>query len=115
MKSAEWKKIVHIEIVGERRENVRVGNTREAARCLIDKWPNKTGRAYKPAVLACSRALKGYLSDEIARIFLVEAAREANFTFSVRDREDAGSSLEAEIAKITQQLIAQEQIRSTLN
>lgn len=110
MKTAEWNKIVHIEIPGERRDHVRISNTREAARCLLEKWPSKDGRSYKHAVLGCSRALKGYISDDMARLFLIEAAKAAKFSYAV-EPNTRFDMLEAEIGAVTRQLIAAEQMR----
>jgi hypothetical protein len=108
MKAAEWSKVVWLEIGDENPVRLRISNSRQAAECLLERWPRKNNRAYKHAVMGCSRALKGLISDEIARIFLVEAAKQANYTFTVTKNENSMSALEAEIAEITQQLLADE-------
>ena len=108
MKAAEWSKVVWLEIGGERPARLRISNSRQAAECLLERWPNKNNKAYKHAVMGCSRALKGLISDEIARIFLTEAAKAAGYHFTMTKNENAISKLEAEIAEITAQLLSAE-------
>ncbi|MCB1444998.1 MAG: DUF982 domain-containing protein [Rhizobiaceae bacterium] len=108
MKAAEWSKVVWLEIGDGNPTRIRVSNSRQAAECLLERWSRKNNRAYKHAVMGCSRALKGLISDEIARIFLVEAAKQANYSFTVTKNENSVSKLEAEIAAITDQLLAAE-------
>ena len=110
MRTAEWTKVVYIEIVGNTREYVRISNTREAARCLLEKWPAKDSRSYKHAVVGCSRALKGYISDDMARLFLVEAAKAAKFPYAVNPRVTNFEKFEMEIGDVARQLIAAEQV-----
>lgn len=108
MKAAEWTKIVWLELGDENPVRLRISNSRQAAECLLERWPRKNNKAYKLAVMGCSRALKGLISDEIARIFLMEAAKQANYSFTVTKNENSISKLEAEIAEITAQLLAAE-------
>ena len=108
MKAAEWSKVVWLEIGDDKPVRVRVSNSRQAAECLLERWPRKNNKAYKHAVMGCSRALKGLISDEIARIFLVEAAKQANYAFTVTRNENSVSKLEAEIAEITAELLGAE-------
>jgi hypothetical protein len=108
MKAVEWSKVVWLEIGDEKPVRLRISNSRQAAECLLERWPRKNNRAYKHAVMGCSRALKGLISDEIARIFLVEAARQANYSFKVTKNENSVSVLEAEIAQITNELLSAE-------
>lgn len=105
MKAAEWSKVVWLEIGGADQGRTRVSNSRQAAACLLERWTRKNNRAYKHAVMGCSRALKGLISDEIARIFLMEAAKAAGYNFTVTKNENTISKLEAEIAEITAQLL----------
>lgn len=108
MKTAEWSKVVWLEIGDVNPLRLRVSNSRQAAQCLLERWPRKNNKAYKHAVLGCSRALKGLISDEIARIFLVEAAKQAGYKFHLTKNEQSVSKLEAEIAEITAQLLSAE-------
>ena len=108
MRAAEWSKVVWLEIGDVNPARLRVSNSRQAAECLLERWPRKNNKAYKHAVMGCSRALKGLISDEIARIFLVEAARSAGYKFHMTKNEQSISKLEAEIAEITAQLISAE-------
>ncbi|MGV3552467.1 DUF982 domain-containing protein [Rhizobium sp.] len=108
MKAAEWSKVVWLEIGGANPSRLRVSNSRQAAACLLERWQHKNNRAYKHAVMGCSRALKGLISDEIARIFLMEAAKAAGYSFTVTKNENSVSKLEAEIAAITAQLLSVE-------
>lgn len=109
MKTAEWSKVVWLEIGGANPARLRVSNSRQAAECLLERWQHKNNRAYKHAVMGCSRALKGLISDEIARIFLTEAAKAAGYSFTLTKNENAASKLENEIAAITAQLLSAEQ------
>ena len=108
MKAAEWSKVVWLEIGDDNPARFRISNSRQAAECLLERWPRKNNRAYKHAVMGCSRALKGLISDEIARIFLMEAAKSAGYTFTVTKNEKSVTKLEAEIAEITAQLLSAE-------
>lgn len=110
MKTAEWTKVVYIEIAGERREYVRITNTREAARCLLEKWPARDSRSYKHAVVGCSRALKGYISDDMARLFLIEAAKAAKFTFAVNPRMPGTDVFAVGMGDVAQQLVAADRL-----
>lgn len=110
MKTAEWNKVVYIEIAGDRHEYVRITNTREAARCLLEKWPSKDSRSYKHAVVGCSRALKGYISDEMARLFLIEAAKAAKFTYAVNPRVPGAESFAVGLGDISHQLVAADKL-----
>lgn len=108
MKAAEWSKVVWLEIGDANPVRLRISNARQAAECLLERWPRKNSKAYKHAVMGCSRALKGLISDEIARIFLMEAAKAAGYNFTVTKNENSISRLEAEIAEITAQLLSAE-------
>lgn len=111
MKAAEWSKVVWLEIGDDNPVRLRISNSRQAAECLLERWKRKNNKAYKLAVMGCSRALKGLISDEIARIFLMEAAKQANYNFTVTKNENSVSKLEAEIAEITAQLISAERVQ----
>lgn len=115
MKAAEWSKVVWLEIGDDNPVRLRISNSRQAAECLLERWPHKNNKAYKHAVMGCSRALKGLISDEIARIFLVEAAKQANYAFTVTKNENSMSALEAEIAEITKQLLADERAQLAMH
>jgi hypothetical protein len=108
MKTAEWSKVIWLEIGDQNPVRLRISNSRQAAECLLERWQRKNNKAYKLAVMGCSRALKGLISDEIARIFLMEAAKQANYNFTVTKNENSLSTLEAEIAEITAQLLSDE-------
>jgi uncharacterized small protein (DUF1192 family) len=108
MKAAEWNKVVWLELGDENPVRLRISNSRQAAECLLERWQRKNNKAYKLAVMGCSRALKGLISDEIARIFLMEAAKQAGYSFTVTKNENSISRLEAEIAEITAQLLSAE-------
>lgn len=108
MKAAEWSKVVWLEIGEGSVSRYRISNSRQAAECLLERWQRKNNRAYKHAVMGCSRALKGLISDEIARIFLMEAAKSAGYNFAVTKNENSVTKLEAEIAEITAQLLSVE-------
>lgn len=111
MKAAEWSKVVWLEIGDDNPVRLRISNSRQAAECLLERWTRKNNKAYKLAVMGCSRALKGLISDEIARIFLMEAAKQASYKFTLTKNENSVSKLEAEIAEITAQLISAERVQ----
>ena len=111
MKAAEWSKVVWLEIGDDNPVRIRVSNSRQAAECLLERWQRKNNKAYKHAVMGCSRALKGLISDEIARIFLMEAAKSAGYNFTVTKNEKSVTKLEAEIAEITAQLLSAERVQ----
>lgn len=108
MKTAEWTKVIWLEMGDHDPVRLRISNSRQAAECLLERWQRKNNKAYKLAVMGCSRALKGLISDEIARIFVMEAAKQANYNFTVTKNENSVSKLEAEIAQITAELISTE-------
>jgi hypothetical protein len=83
MQTKSWNRAVTIEIAGKRRIIARIENTRDAARCLLDYWPVKHGYYYHRAILGCTMALKGELSDEDARFYLTDAAADAHLPYMV--------------------------------
>ncbi len=83
MQTKNWNRAVTIEIAGEKRIIARIENTRAAAHCLLEYWPAKRGYYYHRAILGCTMALKGQLSDDDARFYLTDAATEAHLHFMV--------------------------------
>jgi hypothetical protein len=71
-----FERLVVIEQPGRVGQYRRVGSVREAAECLIDRWPKNRGVAYLAALHACLDALRGTVSTETARQAFIEAARE---------------------------------------
>jgi len=83
MQIKNWNRAVTIEIAGERLIIARIENTRDAAHCLLEDWPVKRGYYYQRAILGCTMALKGKLSDEDARFYLTDAAADAHLPYMV--------------------------------
>jgi hypothetical protein len=56
-----------------------IGSVREAAECLLGKWPNEgRGPKFSQALEACHNALAGDGSAESARRAFIAAAKEAD-------------------------------------
>ncbi|WEZ85047.1 DUF982 domain-containing protein [Rhizobium sp. 32-5/1] len=54
-----------------------IHNTREAAECLLDRWPVHDGKAYKAAIRMCGYVLNGMQPADYARQDFIAAAVEA--------------------------------------
>jgi hypothetical protein len=71
-----WQEPVVLEIGGIGKYQI-VRNTREAAECLLDKWPVHEGTAYKAAITMCRYVLNGEQPVDYARQDFIAAAVEA--------------------------------------
>lgn len=60
-----------------------VGNTRDAARLLTERWPATTGRKFIRAKKTFSDVLDGKRPPSEARAAFIEAANEANVAVRV--------------------------------
>lgn len=71
-----WDKPVEIELgrIGHCRV---VTSTREAAECLMTRWPEAGGPAQAAARRACLEVLEGNAPPEVARQAFIDAAEEA--------------------------------------
>lgn len=71
-----WNKPVEIELgrIGHYRA---VTNTREAAECLMTRWPESGGPAHAAARRACLEVLEGKIPPDVARQAFIEAAEES--------------------------------------
>lgn len=54
-----------------------VTSTREAAECLLHRWPTKGGPKHRLAREACIDVLAGDKDSDLARAAFIEAAKEA--------------------------------------
>lgn len=61
-----WLEPVVLELDGIGRYRV-VRNTREAAQCLLEKWPVQDGTAYRTAIRTCCCVLRGEQPMDYAR------------------------------------------------
>jgi hypothetical protein len=95
-----WNKVVTLEIGGQSNEVRRLINTRDAAICLLEDWPKKRGYFYTRAVKGCTQALKGELDHADARIYLIDAARDASLAVQVSLGPGVLDDFEYEIAEI---------------
>lgn len=71
-----WQEPVVLELDGVGRYRI-IRNTREAARCLLEKWPVHDGTAYEAAVQTCRYVLRGEQPVDYARQDFIAAAVEA--------------------------------------
>jgi hypothetical protein len=110
MEPKSWNRTVTIEIAGRTHIVARIENTRDAAYCLLRDWPVKRGYYYHRAVLGCARALKGELSDEDARFYLTDAARDAHLPFMVSLGPAFLDQFDYEIAAACDEMVFQETI-----
>ena len=62
-----------------------VGNTREAAKLLLGRWPQSRGNAYSAALQCCLDVSNGVRTPGEARHAFIEAAIEARVLISVTD------------------------------
>jgi hypothetical protein len=100
-----WNRTVTIEINEKSHAVARIENTRDAARCLLEYWPRKTGYYYHRAILGCTRALRGELPDEDARLYLTDAARDAQLSCIVSLGPAVLDPFDSEIAAVCDQLV----------
>jgi len=71
-----WLEPVVLELDGIGTYRV-VRNTREAAQCLLEKWPVREGAAYQAAIRTCRGVLRGEQPMDYARQDFIAAAVEA--------------------------------------
>ena len=71
-----WQEPVVLELDGIGQYRI-VRNTREAAECLLDRWPVHDGMAYKAAIRMCRYVLTGDQPADYARQDFIAAAVEA--------------------------------------
>ena len=68
-KAGKWLRAVFVEIEFEDETAVlQIDNTREAAECLTNLWPQNDGIEFLNAVRLCSAAMDGRTDDESARV-----------------------------------------------
>ncbi len=72
----KWPEPVVLELDGIGRYRI-IRDTREAAECLLRKWPVDDGSAYKAAVRTCAYVLRGEQAADYARQDFIAAAFEA--------------------------------------
>ena len=82
----DWDKIIVLQLQYPKPRKLPVRDVKDAARLLLGKWPLKQGKSYRQAVLNCSAAIKGSLSQEMAQWSFMAAATEAAIPFEVKDR-----------------------------
>ena len=82
MASRPWGSILTIELGGETRTYMRIASTKEAAYCLLDRWPGARGNDYREAILACTRVLKGEADDSLAIDSFLKAASSSHLPTS---------------------------------
>lgn len=68
--------VIAIEHEGENAHLV-INNTRDAAECLAQIWPDTDSPEFSRALVICGMALNGQLDHAQARSAFVEAAQEA--------------------------------------
>ncbi len=96
-----WNRTVTIELqVGGTLHVRNIRSTVEAAYCLLNGWPVRSGAQYKRAVISCRLALSGEIPDDLARFPFQTAARAADFTVKISNDLRQPDHLIAEIAEI---------------
>lgn len=75
MKDRSWKDFLVVEVQGAPRRYYYVHSVRDAAHHLLDSWAGTHNAAYRDALLACTRALKGEAGDDEAFAAFVEATK----------------------------------------
>jgi len=100
----DWDKIIVLQIKHPKPRKLPVRDVKDAARLLLGKWPSKQGKSYRQAVLSCSAAIKGSLSQEMAQWSFMAAATEAAIPFEVQDR------FEIEIAAVCDAIFQEESV-----
>lgn len=73
MTRKEWKEPIEIQLGGTR----VVAGPFDALIYLTENWPNRSGRHFIRAQIACKAAVEGRLESETARREFVAAAEEA--------------------------------------
>jgi len=58
-----------------------LSNTRDAAHFLVFEWPWARGLTHDHALRACGLVLAGIIDPEMARCWLIKAAKESDATF----------------------------------
>lgn len=92
-----WSKGVDLELHGVGIYRT-VKSTEDAARCLLEYWPGREGKAYMAAQQACLDALEGATRPELAREAFIAAALAARI--HIRSTEDPrASAMEGGVAK----------------
>ncbi|MDB5524477.1 MAG: hypothetical protein JWM58_2240 [Rhizobium sp.] len=109
MQANGWNRAVTIEMGGESRVVARVASTREAAYLLLQDWPKKSGYYYHRAIVGCTMALKGKLTDEDARFYLTDAATDALMPYVISLGPAYLDAFDAEIAEVCDQNVFKDQ------
>jgi len=104
----DWDKIIVLQLQHPKPRKLPVRDVKDAARLLLGKWPLKQGKSYRQAVLNCSAAIKGSLSQETAQWSFMAAATEAAIPFEVKDR------FEIEIAAVCDAIFQEESVAFAL-
>lgn len=83
-KSNRWSRSVVVEIAFEEETaQLIIDNTREAAECLMELWPDHDGPKFSRALLICACALDGVSDDVNARAAFLAAAEEAGIVVPI--------------------------------
>ena len=99
-----WDKIVVLHLETPRPRSLSIGDSKDAARLLLGRWPLREGRSYRRAILNCSAALRGQGPSDLAQWSFVVAAMEAAIPYEIIDR------LDMEIAAVCRELLENEDI-----
>lgn len=75
MKDHSWKDSLAVEVQGAPQRYHYVQSVRDAARHLLDSWSGMRNAAYRDALLACTRALRGEAGEDEAFAAFVEATK----------------------------------------
>jgi len=100
-----WDKIVVLHLEKPRPCSLSIGDSKDAARLLLNRWPLTAGRSYRRAILNCSAALRGQGPSDVAQWSFVVAAMEAAIRYEIIDR------LDVEIAAVCRELLESEDVQ----
>ncbi|MCB1445962.1 MAG: DUF982 domain-containing protein [Rhizobiaceae bacterium] len=97
-----WDKIVILHPHRAGQVALQIMDARSAARVLLEAWPERSGRSYRRAVLACSAAIGGKAPRDAAQWAFIVATMEAGISYDIVDR------LDSEIAAVCREILAEE-------
>lgn len=97
-----WDKIVILHPEGRNNKTLKISDSREAARILLNSWPAVQGKSYRRAVLSCSAAVDDRVPQDTAQWAFIVAVMEAAIPYEIIDR------LDAEIGAVCRELLEDE-------
>ncbi len=98
MENRNWRETFAVEVGGGSQRYCCVRSVRDAAHHLVDAWPGLRNAAYRDALIACTKALRGEAGDEAALKAFVKATTASRI--KIRSISDISTQLfEQDLAK----------------